>query len=36
MKEEKKTLEYQETMNADFENIVSKNNNFGDQYMKLL
>ena len=36
MKEEKKTLEYQETMNVDIENIASKDNHFGDQYMKLL
>ena len=36
VKEEKKTLKYQEKMNVDIENISSKNNHFGDQYMKLL
>ena len=36
MKEYKNTLEYQETVNVDIENIASKKNHFGDQYMKLL
>ena len=37
MKEQKKTLEYQETINLDIENISSlKQDHFGDEYMKLL
>ena len=35
-KEENNTLEFQETMNVDIDNIASKKNHFGDQYMKLL
>ena len=36
MKEENNNLKDIETMNVDIENIASKNNHFGDQYMKLL
>ena len=36
IEEEKKTFEYQETMNADVENIAIKKKNVGDQYTKLL
>ena len=36
MKEQKKTLEYQETMNVYIETLPVKNNHFGYQYMKLL
>ena len=36
MKENKKTLGYQETINVDIEKLPVKNNHFGDQYMKLV
>ena len=36
IEEYNKTLEYQERMSEDVENIANKNNCFGDQYMRLL
>ena len=36
IEEENKTLEYQETMNLDIENLPVQINHFGYQYMKLL
>ena len=36
IEEEQNTLEYQETMNVDVENIANNNNEIRDQYTKLL
>ena len=36
VEEEQKTLEYQETMEVDVENISKSKKTYGDQYMKLL